>query len=698
MTDRRLGARARMLAITAAAVLASALTLTVGSTGHAADAAPATAPLGFVTGYAIPQPDCGNPAPGHAACLSFRLRWVSKGTPGARAIRVPAVSSGPARLPGLSPSQLATAYGYTPSSAVGASQTVALIDAYDDPKALAELDAFDKYYGLPRETAKSFRKVNQAGKAAPLPAEDDGWSGEIALDIEAVRAVCHKCHILLVEADSDGDSDLAHGVDAAAKLGATEISNSYGSAELLGGQLSSRATIAAYNHPKIVITASTGDDGWDDWDLANSPSGSSNTGPEVPAAYPTVVGVGGTTLNHATSGSRSSETVWNGNGPDDSKGLSLGAGSKVTWHGPRGASGGGCSSLYRAQSFKTATPGYPCAHGLRSAVDIAADADPNTGFNVYDSISFGGNHWGTVGGTSLASPLIAAMWALAGGSGGVAYPAQNLYQHLNVAPSTLYDVTSGGNSFCGGDSASNCSTHLDSELPQSGGDPNSIVRGGGWAGYLDCGTFPPVTTGAVKAPECNAGTAFDGPSGVGTPHGLDAFKRTGPALVMRWPALVKRNVTTTYRATFSDSVPGSTAASYTWRWGDGTTTTSTTSSTTHRFAKAGTFAISVRVVDSAGRASTVAKKYVVGQAPVVKISGPTSVPRNKNRKYTAKVSDPNTGGKIVSYTWRSGSHVIGRSASVSHHFTASGTDKLTLTVVDNSGLSKRSNVVTVHVM
>ena len=162
-------------------------------------------------------------------------------------------------------------------------------------------------------------------------------------------------------------------------------------------------------------TASTGDDGYFDWDkfaAANAPS--------FPSSYGAVVAVGGSSLSLNANGTRNGETVWD----DDS----LGAVNPI---GNGGASGGGCSTVFPAPSWQTSfsdSASTACG-SYRLAADVSADADPFTGFDVYDSFSCSDGcltGWATVGGTSLASPIIASMYALAGGAQGVSPPANSL--------------------------------------------------------------------------------------------------------------------------------------------------------------------------------------------------------------------------------------------------------------------------------
>ena len=254
----------------------------------------------------------------------------------------------------------------------------------------------------------------------------------------------------------------------------------------------------------MVITVATGDDGWYGWDQLNT-GGSSDNMPYAPASFNTVVAVGGTSLYLNQSGSRASETVWNDDGPQDFYGSNLGL---------TGATGGGCSTLIAAQPWQSHVPGYVATMcgTKRLATDVAAVVDPLTGFDIYDSYDptgSGNSGWMTVGGTSLASPIVAAMWALAGGADGASYPSLSLYGHLGT--SSLYDVTVGGNGYCDGETVGECGL----------GNPNSFGYG-----MIDCdytSTDSPGTPSSGTA-QCDAGPGYDGPRGVGTPSGLNAFR------------------------------------------------------------------------------------------------------------------------------------------------------------------------------
>jgi subtilase family serine protease len=334
---------------------------------------------------------------------------------------------------GYSPQDLASAYKWadpTGSSWQWNHQTVGIVDAYDNPNAASDLAAYRSQFGLPPCTTGNgcFSKVNQRGGTAP-PAANTGWGQEIDLDIEMVSAVCPSCKILLVESDSNSFTDLGAAVNEAYALGATAISNSYGGGEFFGES----SYGGSYNHPGVAITASSGDGGY---------------GVEVPAAYNTVVAVGGTNLKTASTSRGWTETAWSG-------------------------AGSGCSQLISKPSWQKDS-----GCGRRTVADVSAVADPNTGVAVYDSYgSSGGANWYVFGGTSVASPIIASVYSLAGNASSVSYAAQLPYG----SPSSLFDVTSGSNG--------NCSKRR-----------NTSTK------YL-----------------CTAGSGYDGPTGLGTPNGTAGF-------------------------------------------------------------------------------------------------------------------------------------------------------------------------------
>jgi subtilase family serine protease len=570
--------------------LGSLCVLAVFLGGGALPAFASTAAPTPETAVQVPVRLCAAAVPGRMSCdaIGYRTRMVSSAEATrlraagiARPTTPTSVAAGPAG--GYSPSQLGTAYGVNPAAAT--TQTVAIVDAYKDPSVTADLNAFDANYGLPAETSSTFNVVSQTGGSVSGVNSDVGWSGEITLDVDAVRGLCHACKILLVEANSANSADLAAAVNYAAAH-ASIVSNSYGGPEFSGDPYAS-----SYDHSGVAILASTGDDGWYDWDVFNNGDSTPNA-PQVPASYSTVVGVGGTTLNLNPDDTRASETVWNDNGLDDVPGQSS---------GPLGAAGSGCSTLYTAQTWQKGVSGYSslgCGTTDRNGVDVAADADYLTGYDTYETTGWctttddNGNPcpasdpgWATFGGTSLSSPLVAAMWALAGGPAGVKYPALTLYGHFNTSPSQLFDVTSGGNAYCGGDSATGCT---------GGANPNQAL-----GELLDCMWGPTGSTVLTNIAQCNAQAGYDGVSGVGTPKGVTPFQPLSPTAVIQDPGTVYAGVAHVFSASGSTvPFPGDSIAQYKWSWGDGTTTTTSSVTTSHTYASTGAETVGLTVTDS----------------------------------------------------------------------------------------------------
>jgi hypothetical protein len=439
------------------------------------------------------KPVCAAPAPGYASCLALRLvrpaaaprTQRAGGSPANQSAAVTPANATPEET-GLWPAELHKAYAL-PLTATEPS-TIAIVDAYDDPHAEADLGVYDEQFNLPACTEANgcFTKVGQYGSQSTLPAANGEWSTEIATDIEVAHSVCQNCRIVLVEADTASLRDLgaaentaAAKLTAASKPGAVEgeISNSWGGSE---PPLDS----PDYNHPGVVITASAGDAGYLNWDdFGKSEEEGYFEGPDYPASSPHVVAVGGTSLAIDSSAEWKGEEVWNYKG---------------------GAAGGGCSAAFAAPPWQAQTAGWGVVGcGARRAVaDVSADANPYTGVAVYDSVPEGlgiqgkpegeAPEWATIGGTSVASPIVAATFALAGGAHGVPYPAATLYAH--AGSSALHDVLNGGNGKCDGLYSGSCS-----------GSPLSP---------LDCG---------ASATICNAAPGYDGPTGVGTPDTLAAF-------------------------------------------------------------------------------------------------------------------------------------------------------------------------------
>ena len=538
---------------------------------------------------------CAPPTrPGRFTCLAYRRVDVPRGTRGARTYTVPRWARGPAG--GYTPTALARAYGVDPAAAT--TLTVAIVDWGNDPAVRRDLNRFDRQYRLPAETARSFRVVNDRGAARPLPGNDRGSATEISLDVQAVRGICHHCRILLVEAGAADTTHLGRAEDTAVRLGAAVVSNSYGAPE--SPQFLPRSFIAAYDHPGVVITASSGDDGYDFWDVANADPSYAPSAASFPATAAGVVSVGGTTLQLTAAGGRGSETVWNANGAADHAGIALGY--------PLGAGGGGCSSLINAPAWQHTAGHYDSAGcgGKRLAVDVAADADPLTGYDIVDS--FGSSGWTTVGGTSLSAPLVAGLWALSGGAHGLRYPARTLYQNLRFRPWTLHDVRVGGNGWCGGDTVADCAAAV-TALQAGQDNPNALL-----GVRVDC-SFP--LTGRLAAgphprnTQCNAAPGYDGPTGVGTPRGLGAFWSTTPLAGLAVGALRRAGRPVLFTARDRTRVRDTRIVRRVWTWGDRSTSTVRLRTVRHRYARPGRYTVRLTVVDSLGQRATAVRRITV---------------------------------------------------------------------------------------
>jgi len=391
--------RHRTLLTVAAATLAG-LTSMVGTTS--AGASPAQ------TGQLHSAKVCSAPAAGFAACMSV-VRTDAAGKPLATATPN-----------GLGPASIQSAYKL--ASLTSSGRTVAIVDAYNDPTAEADLATYRAQFGLPACTTANgcFRKMDQRGGTS-YPAKNGGWAQEISLDLDMVSATCPDCHILLVEADSASFANLGTAVNQAAKTaGVVAISNSYG-----GGDAADTTYGSYYNHPGIAVTASTGDSGY--------------VGGSYPASSSYVTAVGGTSLRTAANTRGWTEAVWSG-------------------------AGSGCS-IYNAALSAAASANTGCAK--RAMADVSAVADPNTGVAVYDSTAYrGSSGWMVFGGTSASAPIIGSVYALSGNTTGYANALP--YSHT----SALFDVTSGSNGTC--PTSQWCTARIGWDGPSGLGTPNGV--------------------------------------------------------------------------------------------------------------------------------------------------------------------------------------------------------------------------------
>jgi subtilase family serine protease len=332
---------------------------------------------------------------------------------------------------GFTPQQLREAYRL--SGLAPGREVVAIVDAYDDPTIKKDLDSFSGQFGLKslpdcrvsigKSTTPCFSKINERGKTA-VPKVNGGWAMEIALDVEAVHALCENCSILLVEADSPNLKHLLPAEDMAVRAGANVISNSWG-----GPEFASEIKLDAhFDHEGVAITASSGDSGF---------------GVQYPAASRFVAAVGGTSL-YLSGGQYKNEDAWSG-------------------------AGSGCSQFEPKPSWQTDAK---CSG--RTVADVSAVADPSTGMAVYTTTSLSGQKgWFTLGGTSLAAPIIAAVYALSANI--PAGQGANRLPYDLGSRANLHDIVGGSNGDCA-------------------------------IAYL-----------------CQGKSKYDGPTGLGSPKGTGAF-------------------------------------------------------------------------------------------------------------------------------------------------------------------------------
>ncbi|MFE9559284.1 peptidase S8 [Streptomyces sp. NPDC006703] len=328
---------------------------------------------------------------------------------------------------GYGPTDLQSAYKLPADGGTG--QTIAVIDAYDDPSAESDLAAYRKQYGLPACTTANgcFKKVNSSGQTSPLPSRASANQGaEDSLDLDLVSAIAPRAKILFVEASSGTMTAMGTAVNRAVTLGAKYISNSYIFKESSSDPSYDKQY---YNHPGVAVVAGSGD-----WDYS--------WGVGYPSSSPYVTSVGGTSLVRASNARGWNETVWN----------------SKTGEG----TGSGCSAYEPKPSWQK-DAGCP----KRMTADVAAVADPAHGVAVYDSYQEGG--WGVYGGTSAATPVIAGVYADAGTPAAGSSPASYPYAH----PDALNDVTSGNNGTCS--PAYFCTAEEGYDGPTGLGTPNGTA-------------------------------------------------------------------------------------------------------------------------------------------------------------------------------------------------------------------------------
>jgi Ricin-type beta-trefoil lectin domain len=375
----------------------------------------------------------------------------------------------------LGPADLQAAYGLAGTTGASATDgvgvTVAIVDAYGDTNGatgvVSDVATYRSLWSLPAcnstTGAGCVSLFNQNGATSPLPANPNtpttiGWMDETALDAEMVSAICPNCHIDIFEANSDGTPDLGTAENSAAQV-SKYVSNSWGGEDFPG---EAAYDSLYYNHPGVVTDFAAGDYGY---------------GAEYPAASGLVTAVGGTYLSSSTSTRGYSEAAWTGTGTqNDGTGYSTGAGCSSGEGQPSWQAGTEAAALCQNRMGNDVSAVANAQYGIDLLSSGAGDCDQNG--------AWGNANECPVEGTSVSTPIITAIYALANGTTGPVpntYPSSYLYQagHAGNA-SDFNDVTSGEVSTC---------------------ESNLIAR-------------------------CEAVTGYDGPTGWGTPNGIAGFAST----------------------------------------------------------------------------------------------------------------------------------------------------------------------------
>ncbi|HUA02377.1 MAG TPA: PKD domain-containing protein [Solirubrobacteraceae bacterium] len=653
---------------------------------------------------------CAPAQAGQARCAAEALVLRSNGGlvrphvhPGATLGRVrptgrstvkPATTSSSAPPQADTPAYLEQAYDLSYlSQNEGNGDTVAIVDAYNDPTAQADLNTYRSTYGLPACGAGCFTQVNESGNASPLPATSGSWQVEISLDLDTVSAICPNCHILLVEAKTSSTSDLWRAMQTAANLGADQISDSWTST-------SSSAFPASFVPSNVPVVAATGDDGY-------LGAGEDN----YPAALPGVTAAGGTSLASATGNARGfSEGAWSGAG----SGCDLNV-AKPTWQTDTGCTG-------------------------RSYADLSADAAPATGLEIYV-----GGAWQLVGGTSLATPLISSYYALTGVTSG---SAQWAYANSGL----LNDVTSGSNGSCAIGISYICNAGPGYDGPTGVGSiSGDVVAGAPGIGgpSIAAGSGNGSGNSYTEAIRSDGATLTGGiyPNGLDTTWWIDYWPASGgsvqqtpatdigsgtaPVIVTGYPTQLTPNTTYdyelvaengdgttdgyTYSFTTSAASPttpvasftstptesasgsisfdasgstdsGATITDYSWDFGDGSSIddAGATPTAAHQYASPGTYNVTVILTNSAGQ------KETTTQSVTVFTFAPGQPTPGQPVSFNASSSSHSFGANDT-YSWSfvgpagPNSTTVGATGATPTETFARGAYQVTLTVTDGGG-------------
>ncbi len=542
------------------------------------------------------------------------------------------------------PAQIRAAYGLAAlpatgasltaaqAAALGAGQTIYLVDAYHDATALSDLNSFSAKFGLPTCTnvpvataAKlplatppsscTFSQVystTTAAMTATAPPYNATWAPESKLDVQWAHAIAPLARIVLIEMPDAMSTSILGANSLAAALGKGVVSMSFGSAEASwSSTVDWHFTIAG-----MTYVAAAGDSGsqvlW-------------------PAVSPNVVAVGGTSLNWSGSGTRY-EAAW--------------------------ALGGGGMSAYEALPAwqSGVTPAGGGALARRAVPDVAFNANPMTGEYVALTLPGAATVWNGYGGTSIAAPQWAGLIAVANAMRVASSQAvlgdihTTLYKSIAAVPGTyaaaLGDVVDGTNGTC-----ATCRAGTGFDQATGWGTPNA-------AQLLQVLTGVATPAAIVAAPTVPGGS-FSGKVGTALSQSLNV---TAPA-----------GTTTTYALS---GAPGG-------------LTVDTTGTLKWAAPVAGSYSFTATASTATGKSAsaTYALKVIAGTAPVFSSSGKFSAKAGTAFAGALSASNPNAGTLGFSVTGAPSGLTASTSGALSWAAPVAGTYSFTAKVTDSYGYS-----------
>lgn len=356
---------------------------------------------------------------------------------------------------GYTPAQVRSAYGIqglSKAGLTGRGQTVAIVDAYASPSIVSDVNTYSAAVGEPGLARGQYRQIVDATSTwsdEALCQDPSGWQSEQTLDVEAVHGIAPAANILYFGGyNCAGGLDLALSKILDGQL-ANLVSNSWGdtgedlSLDVLTGESHIFLQAAAEG---IGLYFSSGDNG-DEVANVGQPE------PDFPASSPWVTAVGGTSVAISSTGSVAWQTGWGDTFDQILAGPSGTLSYKEALPGTRfvGGAGGGTSTVFAQPAYQKGIVPTALAAGKRVSPDIAALADPYTGFSIGISpisdnttLATGAFERVTYGGTSLASPLTAAEMALVQQAtwSTIGFANPSLYAVDRVLPSAFTDVLS----------------------------------------------------------------------------------------------------------------------------------------------------------------------------------------------------------------------------------------------------------------